>query len=131
MGAKIKGSNAERQLLHMFYNNGWASMRAAGSGSIPIPSPDLVAGNGSRLLAIECKASKADKKYIQKHEIDQLREFAQKLGAEAWIAVRFDRTDWRFLSLGEIEEKGKSFLIEKNKAVDMGKSFHELTGRNI
>ena len=38
MSLKSKGSNAERQLLHMFWDAGWACLRSAGSGSMNHPS---------------------------------------------------------------------------------------------
>ena len=57
MGSKKKGTRAERELIHMFFKSEpWASVRVAGSGSMPFPCPDLVAGNGKRVLAIECKS---------------------------------------------------------------------------
>jgi Holliday junction resolvase len=54
--SKIKGSNAERELLRMFWASSWACIRSAGSGSMHFPSPDLLAANKIRRLAIEVKA---------------------------------------------------------------------------
>ena len=70
---KRKGSNAERELAHMFHNNKWGALRAAGSGSTTLPAPDILAGNGKRYLAIECKSTKDNRKYFPKEEIDQLK----------------------------------------------------------
>ena len=50
---KSKGSKAERDLMHLFWENGFAAMRAAGSGSTQHPSADVVAGNGKLYFAIE------------------------------------------------------------------------------
>jgi Holliday junction resolvase len=64
MKLKAKGSNAERELVHMFWDKGWAAIRVAGSGSSQYPSPDVLAGNNLRKLAVECKASGELNKYI-------------------------------------------------------------------
>ena len=70
MNRKGKGTRAERELFHMFYNtNKFLPLRVAGSGSTPIPAPDLLVGNGSRILAIECKAIKGTKKYLEQHSL--------------------------------------------------------------
>ena len=67
MSFKSKGINGERELVHMFWNRGWACLRIAGSGSSKYPSPDILAGNKLRKLAIECKITKDQKKYFKKN----------------------------------------------------------------
>jgi Holliday junction resolvase len=99
---KAKGSNAERELISKFWEYGWGAMRAAGSGSTRFPSSDILASNRFRILAIECKAVKSDKKYFEKEEIEQLETFADKFGAEAWIGIRFSRKDWFFVKRSEL-----------------------------
>ena len=59
MSRKSKGINAERDLIHKFWNvEGWSAVRVAGSGSMKYPSADVLATNKLRRLAIECKTSK-------------------------------------------------------------------------
>ena len=65
--SKKKGSRTERELFYLFYESSWMPIRVAGSGSTPIPAPDLLVGNGKRVLAIECKAIKGTKKYFEQH----------------------------------------------------------------
>ncbi|MBI4441605.1 Holliday junction resolvase, partial [Candidatus Woesearchaeota archaeon] len=96
---KQKGSTAERELIHLFWKQGWAAVRVAGSGSMKYPSPDIVASNALRRLAVECKAVGDDKKYLTQDEIEQLILFSQRFGAEAWLAVRFDNEDWYFFNV--------------------------------
>ena len=51
---KHKGSNAERELVAMFWETGkWSALRIAGSGRMNFPSPDVLAGDGSRVFAID------------------------------------------------------------------------------
>ena len=97
--SKRKGSKAERELLELFWKQGWAAIRAAGSGSMHFPSPDLLVGNKIRVLAIEAKFTKENNKYFPKKEIKQLINFASYFGAEPWLAIRFIRQDWVFYAI--------------------------------
>jgi len=128
--SKRKGSNAERELVRMFWATGeWAASRVAGSGSSRFPSPDLLAGNGKRKLAIECKSTMDEKKYIAKEQVEALRLFAKRFGAEAWIGLRCDATQWFFISLDELEEKEKEFMVSVEIGKNKGLTFNELIGR--
>src|SRR3989344_4913219 len=112
MSRKSKGINAERELIHKFWQQGWAATRVAGSGSSRYPSPDIIAGRGDKKIAIECKSSKEKYKYITKEELIQLKAFSEIFGAEPWIAVRFNNTPWYFIKTENLEEKGASFLVD-------------------
>ncbi len=123
--SKVKGSNAERELFHIFWKSGWACSRVAGSGSNRYPSPDLIAGNGGRLLAIECKCSKYEKIYLPIEEVEALLEYSGKLGAETWIAAKFD--GWYFVSVEDLERTQKSVIVSKKAVMNKGLIFEELT----
>lgn len=127
---KAKGSNSERDLIHKFNDNGWVAIRSAGSGSMKYPSPDILAGNNLRRLAIECKTTADIKKYLTRKEVDELIFFAQKFGAEAWIAVRFDRMEWYFLNIEDLEQTDKSYSIDIPTAKRKGVSFEQLIATN-
>ncbi len=133
MNLKAKGSNAERELIHLFWKSGFAAMRAAGSGSTTLPSPDIMAGNTLRKFAIECKATKANKQYLDKQQIEELKHYCKIFGAEPWIAVRFDKTQknpdqgWYFLTLEDLKEtEGNNFVITSESARARGLLFEEL-----
>jgi len=126
MNAKAKGSNAERELIHLFWQNGWAAFRAAGSGSVKYPVPDIIAGNGLRKIAIECKACKSRSKYFEKKEIQDIEEFGRKFGAEAMVSVKFNNLGTFFLKTNELQETEKSFMITAEVAMQKGKKFEEL-----
>ena len=54
MNLKAIGTKAERELIKMFWKtNSWIAIRAAGSGCSRYPSPDILAGNILRKLAIQ------------------------------------------------------------------------------
>lgn len=124
MSRKSKGIDAERELVHLFNENLWGAIRVAGSGSSRFPSPDILAGNKVRRLAIECKTSKKPVKYLTKEEIGQLMVFSDMFGAEAWVAVRF--REWYFLSVGDITKTEKSYVITLEEARQKGLLFEEL-----
>ena len=126
MSVKSKGSNAERELLHMFWSKKWGALRSAGSGSMKYPGPDLIASNKIRTLAIECKSSKDKKKYLDQYDVDQLKEFCNIFGAEPWFAVRFARMNWLFLSLDDIEKTEKGYVIDSEVASRRGLLIDEL-----
>jgi len=128
MNTKSKGTKAERELIHKFWKNGWAAIRAAGSGSQKYPSPDVLAGNNLRSVAIECKSTAASAHYFPKEEIAALKDFASIFNAEPWVALRFAREEWFFISLDDLKETPKAHMISLNLAKRVGLSFNDLIG---
>lgn len=126
MSLKGKGTNAERELIHLLWAEGIAAIRVAGSGSSHYPSPDIIAGNIDRKFAIECKSIKGTSKYIPKNEIYELQKFAQMFGAEPWIGLRFARNEWHFISIEDMKETKSSFAITLEKVKMKGLLLKEL-----
>ena len=127
MKRKAKGLNAERDLVKIFHSNGWAPLRVAGSGSSPIPLPDILAGNGERNLALECKTTRKNTIYISHEQIDQLLYFAYKFGAEPWLAIRFYRKPWIFYRVSEMTKTEKSYSASIEDPI-IGRTFFQLIG---
>ena len=128
-GRKAKGSKAERELIHLFWENGFGAMRAAGSGSTKHPSPDILAGNGKLFFAIECKASHKHVKYLDKDEINQLEYFSNSFGARPVVAIRFDNDHWYFMNITDLHETPKCFSVNFELAKKKGLSFDEMIGK--
>src|SRR3989344_5031780 len=126
MSVKRKGTNAERELLHMFWAKKWATLRSAGSGSMKYPGPDLLVGNKLRKMAVECKSSKNTRIYLDKYDIEQLKEFCDIFGAEPWFAVRFARKNWLFLSIEDIEKTENGYVIDAKVAERKGLLIEEV-----
>jgi holliday junction resolvase Hjr len=126
MNRKAKGTNGERELVRAFNEAGWACNRIAGSGSSKYPSPDIIAGNAIRRIAIECKVTKDQKKYLTNAEIEQLRTFSQSFGAESWVGVRFPGEPWYFLMLEDLENTGNNWVVSLETAKRRGLLTHEL-----
>lgn len=128
MSRKSKGISAERALVHKFWANGWACLRAAGSGSMRYPCVDLIAGNISRKLAIECKTTKSSTKYLSKEDISQLTEFSRRFGAEPWIAIKFDKKEWLFLFIEDLRKVKLNYAVDFDLAQAKGLLLEELIG---
>ena len=127
MSLKSKGINADRDLIKRFYDTGnWFACRVAGSGSSRYPSPDVIAGNRLRKLAIECKRTSEKVRYIPAAEIDQLIEFSTLFGAEAYVAVKFDRAPWHFLTIEDLKKTTGSYCVNAEIARLKGILFEEL-----
>ena len=128
--SKKKGTRAERDLLELFWNTSdWAAIRAPGSGSARFPSPDIIAGNKTRKIAIECKYTRKRAQYLTKEEVAQLATFSRKFNAEPWIGVKFAGKGFFFLSLDDLKETPKFYMISYKMALDKGLKFDELIGK--
>lgn len=125
MSRKSKGINAERELIHLFWSKGWASIRVAGSGSSHYPSPDIVAGNALRKVAVECKSSRSTTMYLEKREVQELKQFCSLFGAEAWIGVRFLQEPWYFVMLEDLKETNAQYAVSLALAKQKGLLFDE------
>ncbi len=128
MNAKAKGSNAERELIRLFWSNKWAAIRVAGSGSASYPCPDLLASNASRVLAIECKSSGELSRHLQKEQVEDLVKFAKLFGAEPWIGARFNDMKWAFFSPDDLKKTGSGFSVSVKMIREKGLSFEQLIG---
>ncbi len=128
MNAKAKGSNAERELIKLFWSNKWAAIRVAGSGSASYPCPDLLASNASRVLAVECKSSGELSRHLQKEQVEDLVKFAKLFGAEPWIGARFNDMKWAFFSPDDLKKTGSGFSVSVRMIREKGLSFEQLIG---
>jgi len=126
MGNKEKGANAERELLKLFVDQGWMAIRVAGSGILPEPSCDLLAGKLNKKYAIECKTCKDKKRYFSQEQISNFLKFSEIFGLEPLIAIRFNREGWFFMKLENIEKTDKALAVSLENAKKHGKRFFDL-----
>ena len=125
---KAKGTKGERELVTFFNEANWCCVRVAGSGSTKYPSPDILAGNGIRRLAIECKVTKDKKKYFTNTEIEQLSFFSTTFGAESWVSIKFPDEPWYFLMLEDLQKSGNSFVVSVELAKIKGLLKEDIIG---
>ena len=112
MKNKAKGSKAERELVSMLWGSNMSAVRVAGSGTSRFPCPDIIASNGNKVLAIECKSTKNDKKYFNPEQIRQLKDFSEMFGAQPLLAIKFS-SNWLFFNIDDLRETKKGLVINK------------------
>jgi len=112
MGGKPKGAKAERELVEMLHKLGYVAVRVAGSGTSRFPCPDVLASNGERSLAIECKATKQKNQYFSKNQIIELEQFAKIFGADPMCAIKFS-TDWHFIEPHRLRDSGTCHATDR------------------
>ncbi len=126
--SNAKGTRGEREILHQFWGTAdWAAIRVPASGAMPYPSPDVLAGNHSRKLAIECKVTSADSQYFSHEQIDNLREFSRRFGAEPWVSIKFLRRGTFFVSAGDLKKTPKHYVVSLETCQSLGLSFEDIT----
>ena len=125
MSNKSKGSNAERELVKIFGENGWRALRVAGSGVNDESPCDIIVGKvGRRGCAIEAKSSKKDRIYITKTQIEDFILFSNMIGLTPVIAARFNREGWLFLEPIKLENSGKNWVLSLENAKMNGKIYN-------
>jgi len=127
MSHKSKGCDAERELIHLFWQtNIWTACRVAGSGSMHYPAPDIIAATQNRRISIECKACKGNYQYFEKQEISELKKFAEMTNSESWVGIRFNNKPWRFIEIKNLKETYKNYAVTREETEKIGKLFIEL-----
>ncbi len=110
-----KGSRAERELVNIFWDSGFAVMRSPASGSgRKHPQPDVLVSDGENIFGIETKSTSSDVVYVSKDEIRELKKFCRKFGCEPIIGVRFDWKGWVFFRPNKCEQTENSYKISKD-----------------
>jgi len=126
MSNKSKGSNAERELLKIFTQNGWRAVRVAGSGVNDDSPCDLIAAKvGKKGFVIEAKSSKKNRIYITKKQIEDFVLFSSLIGSKPALAIRFNYEGWLFLSPERLEDTGKYWVVSKENAKTNGLRFEQ------
>lgn len=130
--ANRKGERRERELVNLLDEIGFAVMRAPASGSATDRElPDVLAGDGGRMFAIEAKSSSGNPIYLEKAEVEALQYFAANFGAQARIGVRFDQHDWNFFDPDELyRTEGGNYRVKRETALADGEDIWELAGES-
>ena len=129
-----KGIDAERNLVKLLWQKGFAVMRAPASGSASKrPLPDLIAGSRKRCLqlVIEVKTTRSKTLYIENESVSQLVEFAQTFGCEAFLAIKFKGRErgWSFLKPEQLQvTKGQNYKITLKDALTTAIDLKTLIG---
>ncbi|NHJ84008.1 MAG: Holliday junction resolvase [Asgard group archaeon] len=131
------GVRAERDLVHLFWDAGFAVLRApASGGGTLLPRPDLIAGSvkSGKFFVLEIKTARKDTLYISKEQIEGLIEFANRIGFQSVLCVKFKnrRKGYLFLEAPEQLEDVRgsdNYKVTFANAIANGKTFGELIGK--
>jgi len=110
-----RGYRYELELSARLYALGYSTLRAPASGKGG--KPDVVAIRKGRVVAFEVKVrSKPRDIYIPKIEVERLKTWAERAGAEAYIAVRIlDPPEWRLVPLNRLQETQGYYRISRGE----------------
>lgn len=121
------GSAKEREMVTLFDDHGFAVMRAGGSGSgTEREMPDVLASNGNTVVVVEEKYRTTETRcYIGEDEVEKLLTFADKFGADAYLAARFSTNltgvstaDWFFAEPSDVRRTaGGNYVMHHDEVV--------------
>jgi len=124
---KSRGCNYERQLVDLLHDAGFAAVRVAGSGAMPLPCPDIVACRRGRILAIECKTTRKNQVYISHDQMDDLNQYSRVAGARPFVAVRFPHQQWSFFPPSAIPKtNGSVYVVSRQLVATSGLTLADL-----
>ncbi|MFH1785963.1 MAG: Holliday junction resolvase Hjc [Candidatus Micrarchaeota archaeon] len=119
-----KGSRAERELIDYFSTKEFCVIRAAGSGVNSL-SPDILVFRRGVQIGIEAKAWEKENLNIDRDQFLNLKKWEEISGITCYVGWRRSRKPWIFLPLGIFKENNKSFAINWETAVSLGKKIEE------
>jgi len=116
-----KGYSAERELVHTLSGMGYMTIRAPRSGRIGLPSPDVIAAKGGRLIVFEVKFRESAFT-VSSDQLQELVQWKEKAGAITYIACKISRKGWKFIPLDVVIANngniGKKFIQDKGIPIE-------------
>lgn len=126
MRTYVKGSRAERELINHFSTIGFCVIRAAGSGVNSL-SPDILVFKRGVQMGIEAKAWEKQNLNIDREQFLNLKKWEDISGINCYIGWRRNREPWYFVPLSIFKENPKSFAINWETAIGLGKKLEEIS----
>jgi len=116
-----KGYTAELQLTHLLSDMGYMTIRAPRSGRIDLPSPDVIAVKGGKVIVFEVKF-RASAFTVPPEQLEELKQWREVGGATAYVGCKIARRGWKFLHLNDVVANkgniGKKFIEAKGISID-------------
>jgi len=116
--------------MHILWENGFAAIRAAGSGATSFPCPDVLASNGKIVLAFEVKTRVNLPLYLTEQKVKELVMFSNLFGAKPYIALRLSRKGWRFIEVCKLIKTPKGYKVDDNLFAE-GCDISEVVGKSV
>ena len=122
---KRLGSDAERELCHIFISKSFRVIRSAGSGTLTNSECDIVVANKKKAYCIESKSTRKGGVYIPKDRMIKFLKFAEDTNFTPLIALRFIRENWIFVKPEQFNSEGNTYGVTLKKAKEEGLNFEE------
>jgi Holliday junction resolvase len=123
---KRLGSDAERELCHIFISNNFRVIRSAGSGTLTNSECDLIVASNKKAYCIESKSTRKGGVYIPKDRMIKFLKFAEDTNFTPIVALRFIRENWIFVKPEQFNSEGNTYGITLKKAKEEGLIFEKL-----
>lgn len=125
------GNFSENQLCDIAREDyGYAEIRSPGSGTKDVAYPDVALVKAkyerdygvyekkisTKVVAVELKNNNDGTAWFDKHEIEELNEWADRAGADAYAGLKPDLrsyNQWFFIPTDELHKTDKGFSIRK------------------
>ncbi len=122
---KRLGSDAERELCHIFITNNFRVIRSAGSGTLTNAECDIIVASKKKAYCIESKSTRKGGVYIPKDRMIKFLKFAEDTNFTPLVALRFIRESWIFVKPEQFNSDGNTYGITLKKAKQGGLSFED------
>jgi Holliday junction resolvase len=123
---KKRGYDAERELVHMFRDEGYDAIRIPVSAPSKEPLPDVFAVKEDSILSIEVK-SQARYAYYKAHQVQKLFEFLDihKIYPRKYavLAAKFKYKGWWF----DVAEKNQDYMIKINQGLTWNELLNKIS----
>lgn len=116
----VKGARAERELLHIFHDNGWSVIRSSGSG-VNALSPDVIFLRDRNAVCIECKAWDRGSLSLDPEQYLKLIEWERNTSFPTYVAWRMNGRGWFFIRLEEFRKTEKNYTVTMKRAVEINR----------
>ena len=123
---KRLGSDAERELCHIFISNNFRVIRSAGSGTLTNSECDLIVASNKKAYCIESKSTRKGGVYIPQDRMIKFLKFAEDTNFTPIVALRFIRENWIFVKPEQFNSEGNTYGITLKKAKEEGLIFEKL-----
>ncbi len=115
-----RGARAERELLGIFNDNGWAVIRSSGSG-VNALSPDVVAIKNKVGVACECKFWDRGSISIEPEQFEKLLEWEGRSSSHTFVAWKVKNRGWLFIKTGEFTKGEKNYNVTMKRAFEINR----------
>lgn len=132
---RSKGINAERELVTKLWKLGYAVIRGPASGAKIRRGvyPDIVVIKNRHIFVLEVKKrSKLDHIYVDKDQIEKLKEFARRSGGEALIAVKISEFRvWKAIPITYVKEVSNNKIRIDKEIIEKAQDLFEYLNNRI